>query len=146
MSFKRNYIAVSILCFSIAVLIAPELQAQQDKDSTACLIRFREGTTSSYKIPMTKFCFVHDAGLNKDYSNGWVMKWDIVKKVHSNLLFLEMNSTDVEDWLGNEDISGSVQLVFELPAFSDSISLTNLSYRSKGIHVINNYGGGSGKE
>jgi hypothetical protein len=145
MLFKKIYIAILIVSLSTAVIPVQQLQAQQNKDSTACLIRYKEGTTNSYKIPMTKFCFVRDAGLNKNYTNGWVMKWDIAKKAHSNLLFLEMSCTEVEGWLGNQDISGSVQLVFELPAFSDSISLTTLNYRSKGIHVINNYGGGSAK-
>jgi len=74
------------------------------------------------------------------------MKWDIIKKASANLLFLEMNSTDVEGWLGNDDVNGSVQLVFELPAFKDSIALKNLTYKSKGVYAINNYGGVSSKE
>ena len=137
---------VSILSALVALLSSNKLQAQRSKDTSAYLTRFKVGGASSFKIPMTKYCFVREAGLSKDYSNGWVMKWDIVKKASSNLLFLEMNSSEVEGWWGNEDVSGSVQLVFELPTFNDSIGLTNLSYKSKGVFVINNYGGVDAKK
>ena len=146
MLFKRNYFFVSVLGALVALLSPHKLQAQRNKDSSACLIRFKAAGVGSYKIPMTNYCFVREAGINKDYSNGWVMKWDIVKKTSSNLLFLEMNATDVKGWESNESIRGSVQLVFELPAFNDSISLTKLSYKSKGLYVINNYGGSSTKK
>lgn len=146
MLFKQTLFLVSLLCASAAILPSYKLQAQGSKDTSTCLTRYKVGATSSYKIPMTKFCFVSDAGLSKDYSNGWIMKWDVIKKANSNLLFMEMNSTDVDGWLGNENVSGSVQLVFELPAFSDSIALENLTYKSRGVYAINNYGGGTKKE
>jgi hypothetical protein len=142
---KKIFIAL-ILSATVVLLNIQTIQAQRSKDTTTCLTRFKVGETSSYNIPMTKFCFVQDAGLNKDYTNGWIMKWDITEKANLNLLFLEMNSTDVEGWLGKEDVSGSVQLVFELPSFKDSIVLTNLSYKSKGLYAINNYGGINGKK
>ena len=52
-----------------------------------------------------------------------------------------MNSTDVEGWFKNEDLKGSVQLVYELPAFTDSINWKRLNYQTKGLSIINNYGG-----
>jgi hypothetical protein len=123
-----------------------KLPAQYSIDSAACLTRFEAGKTRSFTIPMTRFCLVKNAGLGKDYSNGWIMKWDVIEKPSSNLLFMEMNSTDVAGWLVNSDINGSVQLVFELPGFGDSIALTGLTNKSKGLHSINNYGGISAKK
>lgn len=122
------------------------LQAQQSLDSSACLIRYKKGETASFRIPLTKFCFVNNAGIGPDGRSGWVMKWDIVEKPGSCLLFMEMNSTDSKGWMVNGDISGSMQLVFELPSFSDSIVLTKLSNKTRGLSVINNYGGGVKKE
>ena len=128
---------------ALTLLICYKSAGQISRDTTACLTRFIESKTVSYKIPMTKYCFVNEAGIKtqRDWPGGWVMKWDVVKKYNSNLLFLEMNSTDVEGWLRNGDISGSVQLVFELPAFNDSIKLKGLTYKTKGLSIINNYGG-----
>jgi hypothetical protein len=132
----------------LTLLICCNSVGQISKDTTACLTRFIEGKTESYKIPMTKYCFVKGAGIKtkRDWPGAWVMKWDVVKKSNSNLLFLEMNSTDVVGWLGNGDISGSVQLVFELPGFRDSINLKGLSYKTKGLSIINNYGSGDKKK
>lgn len=143
MIIKSKYL-VSI--FALTLLYSSKLVGQISNETTACLIRFTEGKTSSYKIPMTKYCFVKETELKREWPSGWIMKWDVVKKPNSNLLFMEMNSTDVEGWLGNGDVSGSVQLVFELPAFSDSISLKGLSYKTKGINIINNYGGSDKKK
>ena len=128
---------------ALTLLICCKSVGQISKDTTACLIRFAEGKTVSYKIPMTKYCFVKEAGIKnkRDWSGGWVMKWDVVKNNNSNLLFLEMNSTDVVGWLGNGNVSGSVQLVLELPAFTDTFNLKGLSYTTKGLSIINNYGG-----
>lgn len=140
MTIKSKYL---FSVFALILFISYKSVGQISKDTTACLIRFKEGKTTSYKIPMTIYCFVKEAGLKvkRDWPGGWVMKWDVVKKANSNMLFMEMNSTDVEGWLGDEDVSGSVQLVFELPAFSDSINLMGLTYKTKGINIINNYGG-----
>ncbi|WP_276480332.1 hypothetical protein [Paraflavitalea pollutisoli] len=52
-----------------------------------------------------------------------------------------MNSSEVKGGWGQGDVSGSVQLMFELPAINDSIVMTNLSYKANGVHAINNYGG-----
>lgn len=138
MTIKSKYL---FSIFALTLLISYKSVGQKSKDTTACLIRFKEGETTSYKIPMTKYCFVKEAGLKREWPNGWIMKWEVIKKSNSNLLFMEMNSTDVEGWLGNEDVSGSVQLVFELSAFSDSINLKGLTYKTKGLNIINNYGG-----
>jgi hypothetical protein len=146
MLFKTKISYAFFLGCTILHLTSHKLLAQTNIDSVACLTRFKIGETGSYKIPMTNFCFVKGAGLSKDYSNGWVMKRDVVKKINSNLLFMEMNSTDVEGWSGNEDVSGSVQLVFELPSFSDSIVLKKLTNKSKGLYIINNYGGITAKK
>ncbi len=145
MTIKSKYL---FLIFALTLLISYKSVAQISKDTTACLTRFKEGKTTFYKIPMTKFCFVKEAGLKikRDWPGAWVMKWDVVKKENSNLLFMEMNSTDVEGWLGNGDVSGSVQLVFELKAFSDSLNFKGLSYKTKGLSIINNYGGISTKK
>lgn len=128
---------------ALTLLICSQLVGQISKDTSACLIRFTEGKSESYKIPMTKYCFVKEAGIKtrRDWGGGWVMKWDVVKKNKSNLLFLEMNSSDVAGWLGNGDVSSSVQLVLELPAFTDTFNLKGLSYKTKGLSIINNYGG-----
>jgi hypothetical protein len=133
---------------ALTLLICYNSVGQISRDTTACLIRFIESKTVSYKIPMTKYCFVKDAGIKikRDWPGGWVMKWDVAKKHNSNLLFLEMNSTDVEGWLGNGDVSGSVQLVLELPGFTDTFNLKGLSYKTKGLSIINNYGGGDRKK
>lgn len=140
MTIKSKYL---ISIFALTLLFSSKLIGQISNDTTACLIRFVEGGTSSYKIPMTKYCFVKEAGIKtkRDWSGGWVMKWDVVKKKNSNLLFLEMNSTDVIGWFGNGDVSGSVQWVLELPAFTDTFNLKGLSYKTKGLSIINNYGG-----
>ena len=145
MTIKSRYL---FSIFSLTLLISYKSIGQISKDTTACLIRFKEGNTTSYKIPMTKYCFVREAGLKvkRDWPGGWIMKWDVVKKENSSLLFMEMNSTDVEDWLGNEDVSGSVQLVIELPAFTDSFNLKGLTYKTKGLSIINNYGGSDTKK
>ncbi len=116
------------------------------KDTSAFLTRFVEDQTTFYRIPLTKYCFIKQAGLKRDWPNGWIMKWDVINKPTSNLLFLEMNSTDVEDWVGNQSVSGSVQLIFELPSFNDSIILKNLTYKTKGLNIINNYDGGKSKK
>ena len=132
--------------FNVKNSLGQKLAGQPYQDSAACLIRFTEGKTTSYKIPMTKYCFVKEAGIKQDWPGAWLMKWDVVKKANSSLLFMEMNSTDVQGWLGNGDVSGSVQLVFQLPAFKDSIVLQNLAYHKKGLSIINNYGGESKKK
>jgi hypothetical protein len=133
---------------ALTLLICYKSVGQISKDTTAYLTRFIEGKKVPYKIPMTKYCFVKEAGIKikRDWPGAWVMKWDVVKKYNSNLLFLEMNSTDVEGWLGNGDVSGSVQLVLELPAFTDSFKLKGLNYKTKGVNIINNYGGGDRKK
>lgn len=59
---------------------------------TAYLTRLTEGKTTSYKIPMTKYCFVNGAELKRQWPNGWIMSWEVVKKENSSLLFMEMNS------------------------------------------------------
>jgi hypothetical protein len=141
MQFKNKFFAISLFASAILFSTSHKVFAQQNVDSGACLIRFKIGKASSFKIPMTKYCFVRNAALKTNYSNGWVMKWDVIEKANSNLLFMEMNSTDVAGWLSNEAVSGSVQLVFELPTFSDSIVLKNLTNNSKGLNFINNYGG-----
>lgn len=145
MIIKSKYF---VSLFALTLLFSAKSFGQISKDTTACLTRFIKGKTVSYKIPVTKYCFVKEAGfkIKRDWPDGWVMKWDVVKKVNSNLLFLEMNSTDVEGWLGNGDVSGSVQLVFEIPLFRDSINLKGLSYKTKGLSIINNYGGGDKKK
>lgn len=144
---KRKFFILSMINALVSLPGLNKLQAQPQNDTSVCLVRFEVGGARAYKIPMTKYCFVQEAGINRDYSNGWIMKWDIVKKANSNLLFLEMNSSETENWPGNENINGSVQLVFELPAFTDSISLTALTHKSKGVYAINNYaGGGKSKE
>jgi hypothetical protein len=139
MIIKSKYL---LLLFYLTISTSWMSVGQIPKDTTASLKRFTEGKTSSYKIPMTNYCFVKEAALKRQWPNGWIMKWDVVKKANSSLLFMEMNSTDVEGWFGNDDVSGSVQLVFELPEFSDSINLKGLSYKTKGLNIINNYGGG----
>jgi hypothetical protein len=143
MTIKSKYL---LSIFALTLLFSYKSVGQKSKDTTACLTRFKEGKTISYKIPMTNYCFVKEAGLKRKWPGGWVMKWEVAKKANSNLLFMEMNSTDVEDWLGNEDVSGSVQLVFELPAFTDSFNLKGLTYKTKGLSIINNYGGSDTKK
>jgi hypothetical protein len=143
MTLKSKYL---FSIFALTLLLSYKSVGQISKDTTACLTRFKDGKTISYKIPMTNYCFVKEAGLKREWPGGWVMKWEVAKKTNSNLLFMEMNSTDVEGWLGNEDISGSVQLVFELPAFTDSFNLKGLTYKTKGLNIINNYGGGDTKK
>lgn len=143
MTLKSKYL---FPIFALILLFSYKSVGQISKDTTACLIRFKEGKTISYKIPMTNYCFVKEAGLKREWLGGWVMKWEVVKKTNSNLFFMEMNSTDVEGWLGNEDVSGSVQLVFELPAFTDSFNLKGLTYKTKGLSIINNYSGSDTKK
>lgn len=143
MTIKSKYL---FSIFALTLLVSYKSVGQISKDTTACLTRFKEGKTTSYKIPMTNYCFVKEAGLKREWPGGWVMKWEVAKKANSNLLFMEMNSTDVEGWLGNEDVSGSVQLVFELPAFTDSFTLKGLTYEKKGLSIINNYGGSDTKK
>jgi hypothetical protein len=132
--------------FALTLLIFYKSVGQIPKDTTACLTRFKEGKTTSYKIPLTKYCFIKEAGLKREWLGGWIMKWEVVKKTNSNLLFMEMNSTDVAGWLRNEDVSGSVQLVFELPSITDSFNLNGLTYKTKGLSIINNYGGSDTKK
>ena len=145
MTIKSKYL---FSIFTLTLFISYKSAGQISKDTTAYLTRFKEGKTTSYKIPMTNYCFVKETGLKtkRDWPGGWVMKWDVVKKENSNLLFMEMNSTDVEGWLENGDVSGSVQLVFELQAFSDSLNLKGLTYKTKGLSIINNYGGSDTKK
>lgn len=143
MKVKSKYF---VIVFSLTFLGSYELAGQITVDTTACLIRYTENESSFYKIPMTKFFFVKEAALKREWPNGWIMKWEAVKKTNSNLLFMEMNSTDIKGWLGNGNVSGSVQLVFELPALVDSISLKGLSYKTKGLNIVNNYGGGDKKK
>jgi hypothetical protein len=143
MKLKSKYF---LPVFVLTLFGSRKLVGQTTLDTTACLIRYAENESHSYKIPMTKYCFVKDAALKREWPNGWIMKWDVVKKTNSNLLFMEMNSTDVRGCLGNGNVSGSVQLVFELPSLVDSISLKGLSYKKKGLNIINNYGGGDKKK
>lgn len=114
------------------------LPAQQDA-ALIYLTRYKKKSDISFTIPATKFCFVKNAVLVPEWPGGWVMKWDVKERTDSSLLFLEMNSSEVNgEW---DDIAGSVQLVVKLPPFKDSIVLHKLTERSKAIQIINNYGG-----
>ncbi len=133
---------IFLLLGYLAALLSPcSLHARQRRDTMAFLTRYKIGSDSSFRIPLTNFCFVKNAGFARGYNNEWVMKWDVAEKANSSLLFMEMNSTDVEGWIGNGDVSGSVQVVFELPGLTDSIVLKSLTEKHKGLHLVNNYGG-----
>lgn len=144
MTMKFNYIIIVLV---LLFFTSNKVSGQISGDTTVCLIRYNKDKVSSYKIPLTKYFIVEGAGIvtNRDWPGGWVMKWDVAEKTGSNLLFLEMNSTDVSGWLGNNSVAGSVQLVLEMPTFSDSFSLTKLSYKTKGLSIINNYAGTDSK-
>ena len=137
----KDFTLLAVLSTLLVLVTLGGLKAQQTNDTLACLTRFEKGGVNSFKIPMTKFCYVNDAERDKNGSFGWIMKWDVVKNVKTDLLFLEMNSTDVEGWRGSKNISGSVQLVLEIPKFIDSIVFSNLANIPYGLYAINNYGG-----
>ncbi len=143
MQIKNKYLSQFLVVISFLIINSFKLQAQLNLDSVPSLTRFKSGNDTSYKIPMTKFYFVNEVGLSKDYSTGWIMKWDVIKKANSSLLFMEMNGTDAGGWIDNEDVNGSVQLVCEIPKFSDSIYLKEITNTSKGLHIVNNYSGSS---
>jgi hypothetical protein len=137
--FKIVLILISSFC------IAGATYAQTAKTNNPPLKRFLTDRDSAVLIPLTNFCLIQNAGLS-DRNFGWVMAFDLIEKKNSNLLFLEMNSTDVEGWMGNASVSGSVQLVVELSSFTDSITIRLQSISQLGMHLINNYGGPDAKE
>lgn len=137
---------VRILILALLILSSNQLSARQLSDSVPYLTRYRTDDTGSFRIPLTKYYFVRDAGFSSDWSNSWVMSSDIIKKKNFCLLILEMNATDVEGWLGNDNVAGSVQLVFELPDFRDSALIRDFSKKARRQHIINNYGGFSKEE
>jgi hypothetical protein len=124
---------LTIIGFPIYVL------AQQDTPSLTRHLK----NGNSIKIPFTIFSLVDHAGLSKDYDGAWMINEDFVINRASSILVLEMNCTDLEDWVGDEDVSGSMQLIIFLPAFKDTVSFSFNKSNSKAFHLVNNYGGPS---
>lgn len=88
-------------------------------------------------IPLTRFCFVTHTEIKPD-DTGWVMDWSVQPSKSNNLLFIEMNSTDVQGWAGNDDISGSFEMVLTVPDFLDSTTILLTSEKQQGLHFTNN--------
>ena len=116
--------------------IAGQLFPQGKKNQTF-LKRYIPEKKKFISIPLTCFCFVNHAEIKPD-DDGWVMDWSVQASKNSNLLFIEMNSTDVQGWMSNDDISGSMQLVLIIPDFLDSITIVFTSENQPGLHLINN--------
>jgi hypothetical protein len=130
---KQPILFALLLCAG-PLLLTPDICAQ--KDSRPYLIRYKKSNDSSFRIPLTDFWLVKNADLAKNYTGGWIMKWNVVDKQNSNLLFITMNSTDVQNWDVGGNVSGSVQIVVELPSFKDSLVLNNLTEKLKTVHLI----------
>ncbi len=109
----------------------------QNKKNQTFLKRYVPEKHKFISIPLTSFCFINHAKIKKEES-GWIMDWSVQASNKSNLLFIEMNSTDVEDWMGNDDISGSMQMVLSIPDFLDSIVIVLTSENQPGLQLINN--------
>ncbi len=123
----------------VLLLLLPTAGKAQDT-AKAFLTRYEKRNTF-FQIPLTNFCFIEGTGYNTEYTNGWVMKWDLAPNPNSNMLVMEMNASEVYGVAEGHDISGSVQVVLQLPRFDDSIMLPLVTEKTKGIHVVNNNGG-----
>jgi hypothetical protein len=125
---------------TVVIAILPAMICAQQQ-VTPSLIRYLKND-SAIRIPFTQFCIVEETGFSTKYSSGWVMDWDVAPKHGHMMLFIEMNSTEVEGWFGNDDISGSFQFAIELTSLSDSLSLSLDGTPVQKFNYVNNYGGG----
>lgn len=69
------------------------------------------------------------------------MEWDLEYSENNHLLKVEMNSTDINGGVeGDVNTAGSVQLVFSVPDFKDSLVYERITSKTPRVHVIDNFG------
>lgn len=83
MQFKIKFLP-SLLSTALALsLFCGKSHAKQSGDTAAYLARSKKSEPTSINIPLTKFCFVQGAGLDTNYSGGWITKSEILRKPQS---------------------------------------------------------------
>lgn len=144
----RRFSVLSVIVFIVSVT-AIGLQKRslvlgaKDKKPPS-LTRYPEDKGPAFDIPLTKFCLVENTAIANTY--GWIQEDNIVRNTGSQCLLIEMNSTDVEGWMVNGNIAGSVQFAMEIPMFTDSLILLFDGKWQRGLYLVNNYGGGDDKK
>ncbi|MBS3914783.1 MAG: hypothetical protein KG003_09800 [Bacteroidetes bacterium] len=108
-----------------------------DKTLTPKIERKIAWPDSTVFLPYTTLCFIEKASLPQTY--GWLMTSDILPSVSNSLLIMEMSSSDL---LHEKYASGSLQIVFEIPDFTDSYQIQMPSWKIS-FRYINGYGSGT---
>ena len=124
----------------IIILLSHKTSLNAQNNSKPSLIRFIEHKDSAIHIPLTEFCFIEHCTVQEGLS-GWFMSGDLTPSTTNNFLILEMNSSEVDGFMSNWDVSGSVQLVLKVPDFKDTVQLNLQGKNQHWLRDINNYGG-----
>ena len=118
------------------VFLAVVAQLFSQIKQTAFLKRYLFDKHKFISIPLTNFFFVNHTEV-KPGESAWIMDWSVRASNKNNLLFITMNPTDVEGWLGNDNISGSMHLVTTVPDFLDSTTVEFRSPNQPGLYFSN---------
>lgn len=115
-----------------AILKAGSAQSLRD---SVYLLRMPDSQNVYVRIPNTGAYFIRNAGLKTDHS-GWQLPDEFVES-DCNMLYFEMNSSDVPSGPWDEYTGGSFELVIDLPIGIEVLNLDTL--KRLRYHLINNY-------
>jgi hypothetical protein len=121
--------------FIIILLTCLNLASAQTGVDSVYLLRKPDKQRDLVRIPSTGAYFIQKAGLKPSHF-GWQSTGEFVAS-DSNMLYFEMESTEVPDGPWNDYTGGSFQLVIDLPPGITELNLDTVG--RLGYHLINNY-------
>ncbi len=127
---------------TVASLFQALIASGQSPIDNAYLLRQLKIKDSSVKVPNTGVWFLKNAGIKKTHF-GWLREKDFTN-TDSNVLYFEMNATDVPVGSWQEYASGAFQLAVNLPQTISSLNFDTVSKLS--YQLINNYTGSTWKQ
>lgn len=129
------------LLLTIFLLLTLVSYGQSPTDN-AYLLRKLIDKDSSVKVPNTGVWLLVNAGLKKTHF-GWLLENEFTN-LDSNMLYFEMNTTDVPNGSWREYAPGSVQLAVNLPKTISSLNFDTINKFD--YQLINNYTGFAWKQ
>jgi hypothetical protein len=133
---------IKILSLTALFILFNCFAFSQNRIDNAYLLRQLINKDSSVRVPNTGVWILKNAGIRKEHF-GWLLE-DEFAASDSDMLYFEMNTTDVPNGSWQEYAPGSVQLAINLPKEISSLNFDTINKLT--YQLINNYTGFAWKQ